>query len=93
MTARWEYLSAADPCGIPIGRGQTCTKPGDHLDGCDWPLPRCKCSHGAATHTGGYGRCHSLSCACARYVDPPEDPALTASMNRHPAGKAREDKQ
>lgn len=35
-------------------------------------LPRCKCSHGASTHTGGYGQCWIAVCACDLYRDPKE---------------------
>jgi hypothetical protein len=41
------------------------------------PVPRhyCTCSHGASTHTGGYGQCWLSMCACERFTEPQEKTA------------------
>lgn len=98
MSARWSFighplrsdLPASWPEGIPVR---------EEPDGCfvyrerteeqvDVPRYRCRCSHGASVHTGGYGNCHIFVCACRRFRDPESDPELAASQARHPAGKA-----
>jgi hypothetical protein len=92
VTIRWAWQpDVPDPCLMPIGTDRVCMLPGDHGGGCDDPTEpparaiRCLCSH--IQHRNG--QCWSRACGCQ--TNRPAD--VPGSMNRHPAGKAREDKQ